>query len=54
MRRSTIEKWVAEPFFEDTLPGCLVRLAYKNQYMLGVVVGIEHREPQTYRSVVAA
>lgn len=25
VRRSRLEEWVNEPFFEDTLPGCLVR-----------------------------
>ncbi|KAK9808089.1 hypothetical protein WJX73_004538 [Symbiochloris irregularis] len=47
--RGHIEKWVDEPYFDDTVPGCLVRVSHAGGYLLGVITGIEHREPGMVR-----
>lgn len=49
IRRQALESWVNEPFFDEAVPGCLVLLTHRQKYMIGVIVGIEHREPGSYK-----
>ena len=49
VKRYMLEKWVNEPFFEATLTGCLVRLAYKESYFACEITGVEERPPGKYR-----
>lgn len=39
VRRVKLEQWVNEPFFEDTLPGCMVRLAAMHKSSTRAEVG---------------
>ncbi|KAI3434930.1 hypothetical protein D9Q98_002984 [Chlorella vulgaris] len=43
VRREKLEEWVNQPFFEDTLPGCMVRV------MVGDVLGPDGMPVQSYR-----
>lgn len=59
VRRYKLEQWVNEPFLEETLAGCFVKLAAGEKvdaegrpqrvYLLGRVVHVETREPGIYK-----
>ncbi|KAL4425311.1 hypothetical protein ABPG75_009327 [Micractinium tetrahymenae] len=59
VRREKLEQWVNEPFFEETLPGCMVRVlmgeepapdgSIRPKYMLCQVVAVETRAPGYYK-----
>ena len=50
VRRVKLEEWVNEPFLEDTLPGCMVRVVGpQGGYLLAQVVTVETRPPGTYK-----
>lgn len=59
VRREKLEQWVNEPFFEETLPGCMVRVlmgeepapdgSIQRRYMLCQVVAVETRAPGYYK-----
>ncbi|KAL4418793.1 hypothetical protein ABPG77_010202, partial [Micractinium sp. CCAP 211/92] len=62
--REKLEQWVNEPFFEETLPGCMVRVLIDEQpapdgsiqrkYMLCQVVAVETRAPGTTRTLASS
>ena len=50
VRRVKLEEWVNEPFLEDTLPGCMVRVVGpQGGYLLAQVIAVETRPPGTYK-----
>ena len=49
MKRHTLEKWVNEPFFQTTVIGCLVKVAYSGKYHLAEIVDVQEREPGKHR-----
>lgn len=59
VRREKLEEWLNEPFFEETLPGCMVRIlmgeepaldgSIQRRYMLCQVVAVETRAPGYYK-----
>ena len=49
MKRHTLEKWVNEPFFQTSVIGCLVKVAYTGKYHLAEVVDVQEREPGKHR-----
>ncbi|DBA93937.1 hypothetical protein WJX82_005036 [Trebouxia sp. C0006] len=51
MKRHTLEKWVNEPFFQTTVIGCLVKVAYSGKYHLAEIVDVQEREPGKHRDM---
>jgi len=51
VKRHTLEKWVNEPFFQATVIGCLVKVAYSGKYHLAEIVDVQEREPGKHRHV---
>ncbi|KAK9809057.1 hypothetical protein WJX72_008658 [[Myrmecia] bisecta] len=58
VKRYKLEKWVNEPYFERTMPGCMVRVAVpvsgahgQSSYVLAEVREVVHREPGQYRDL---
>lgn len=49
VKRHTLEKWVNEPFFQTTVIGCLVKVAYSGKYHLAEIVDVQEREPGKHR-----
>ncbi|KAI7843494.1 hypothetical protein COHA_002737, partial [Chlorella ohadii] len=61
VRRLRLEEWVTEPFFDETLPGCMVRVVQPGgeqygpdgqlhrRYMVCQVVAVESRQPGYYK-----
>ncbi|PRW33968.1 RNA polymerase-associated RTF1-like protein [Chlorella sorokiniana] len=61
VRRLRLEEWVNEPFFDDTLPGCMVRVVQPGgehygpdgqlhrRYLLCQVLAVESRQPGYYK-----
>ena len=49
VRRAQLARWLGEPHAGRTLPGTLIRLAYKAAYMVGEVIEAVDRPPGTYR-----
>ena len=59
VRRLKLEQWVKEPFFERTLPGCMVRLSLGESsgsqgdkrplYMLALMREVVERPPNIYK-----
>ncbi|KAL6778742.1 hypothetical protein ACKKBF_B04830 [Auxenochlorella protothecoides x Auxenochlorella symbiontica] len=57
--RYKLEKWLGEPFFAATMPGCMVRVSLgtrtcsdgiaRPHYMLAQVVDVEERAPGVYK-----
>ena len=49
VRRAQLAKWLGEPHAARTLPGTLIRLAYRGSYMVAEITEIVDRPPGTYR-----
>lgn len=45
IKRYKLEKWVREPFFDKTVIGCLVKVAYNGKYHVAEVVDVQERDP---------
>ena len=45
IKRYKLEKWVREPFFDKTVTGCLVKVAYNGKYLIAEVVDVQERDP---------
>ena len=45
IKRHKLEKWVREPFFDKTVTGCLVKVAYNGKYHVAEVVDVQDKEP---------
>ena len=43
VRRHKLEHWVNEPFFEETLRGCVVRAALHGRYHMALVVDVKEQ-----------
>ena len=43
VRRHKLEQWVNEPFFEETLRGCVVRAALHGRYHMALVVDVKEQ-----------
>lgn len=52
LKRYKLEKWVREPFFDKTVIGCLVKVAYNGKYHVAEVVDVQEREPGRTRYAV--
>jgi hypothetical protein len=48
LRRSKIEQWVNELFFEDAIIGSLVRVGFNRRYLVAEVKGVGEEEDQEY------
>jgi len=48
LRRSTLEKWAAEPFLPRYAPGCTVRVALNGKYLAAEVSAVASRPHGTY------
>jgi hypothetical protein len=48
LRRSKIEEWVDEPFFEKTMREVFVKVAFSQKYVIGQVVNIKEDSSQPY------
>lgn len=49
IKRYKLEKWAYEPFFEKTVVGCIVRVAYSGKYHVAEVVEVQEREMGRHR-----
>lgn len=49
IKRHKLEKWVREPFFDKTVIGCLVKVAYAGKYHIAEVVDVQEREAGKHR-----
>lgn len=49
IKRSQIEKWLDEPFFDDTLIGSYVKYAQQGKYMICEVMKIEEIDSKQYK-----
>ena len=45
LKRAALEKWVNELYFDDTVIGCLVKVAYHGKYMVAKVIDVTERNP---------
>ena len=54
IKRYKLEKWVNEPFFDKTIIGCLVKVAYAGKYLIAEIVDVQEREPGKNRSALNA
>ncbi|KAL3144358.1 hypothetical protein ABBQ32_004113 [Trebouxia sp. C0010 RCD-2024] len=51
IKRYKLEKWAYEPFFEKTVVGCIVRVAYSGKYHVAEVVEVQEREMGRHRDM---
>ena len=52
IKRYKLEKWAYEPFFVETVKGCMVRVAYSGKYHVAEVLEVQEREPGKHRWVL--
>lgn len=52
IKRYKLEKWAYEPFFEKTVVGCIVRVAYSGKYHVAEVLEVQERETGRHRQAL--
>ena len=51
IKRYKLEKWAYEPFFEKTVVGCMVKVAYSGKYHVAEILEVQERELGRHRQV---
>ena len=51
IKRYKLEKWAYEPFFEKTVVGCMVKVAYTGKYHVAEILEVQERELGRHRQV---
>lgn len=51
IKRYKLEKWAYEPFFEKTVVGCMVKVAYSGKYHVAEILEVQERETGRHRQV---
>lgn len=49
IKRYKLEKWAYEPFFEKTVVGCIVKIAYGGKYHVAEILEVQERETGRHR-----
>lgn len=49
IKRYKLEKWAYEPFFEKTVVGCMVKVAYSGKYHVAEVLEVQERDTGRHR-----
>jgi len=49
LRRSKIEEWVDEPFFEKTMKNALVKVGFSQKYIIAQVMAVKEDWTQAYK-----
>ena len=52
IKRYKLEKWAYEPFFEKTVVGCMVKVAYSGKYHVAEILEVQERETGRHRQVL--